>query len=149
MVDVVIAWYAAGSWFGHVISAITHSPVCHVGVMVDGIYINVGPPLIALLDTVPPTPVVTHTFVVDREDAARGLAYIHEMDGKPYSFSEIAADLVNTLAGTHIEASINGECVCSGTVANVLLRMGLYDGVTPDQETPASLLAMYGAGEKR
>ncbi len=144
MAKIVVAWFAPGNEVGELIAAVTDSTVCHVGVAIDDTYINVEPPRISLLSAVPAGASATKTLNASDQDAARGLAYMHKMDGKPYSYSIIACDLLNSLAGTHVELEKDGECVCSGTVANVLVRVGLLDTLTPDQETPASLLAKLG-----
>lgn len=145
---VVVAWYKPVDIYGDAIAKLTRSVVCHVGAAIvmnnTTTYINVGPPALSLLTFIPQPTTFIKTLVVDDATALVGYQYLTSMAGKPYADSIIASDLINALAGTHLQISVDGDQVCSGMVANLLVRMALYQTTTPDQETPQLLLIGLG-----
>jgi hypothetical protein len=155
----IVVWYSPGDLVGYFMARVTHSKAAHVGVAITVesagtlfpgplTYIDVQPPRIRLLGYIPPGAFTTKTLEVEDEDVAPALDYMAEMNGKPYSYSVVVTDALNAITGTHIEIEAGGECCCSGTVANVLVRLGLLKTTMPDQETPASLLAVLGTDEQ-
>jgi len=143
-------WYAPSDSIGHLICAATNSPVCHVGAAVADdqgatTYINVGSPNLTLLSFIPGGYYAMKTWNITADQAKACLDYMHDMAGKPYPDSTLLMDLFNAKFGTHLEASSDGECVCSGTVANIDVRADVLETTTPAQETPGSLYTKLGA----
>lgn len=144
MMNIRVLFFTPTTWFARLISFVTRSRFCHVGVQVGEQYYeeqNGG-----LVSSVPRT-----DFAAVKEllgITVEAMDFIKATVNQRYSWSTIVADLVAAYTPFKWQIEARGEHVCSGFAAWVvcLADPSMFEkvGYQPDSVTPGELAVILG-----